>query len=192
MALEVSLWRFEDFSKYIIVSKEIEKQTAKFYLKSGINGPSDFLSMNQTDTREFMTKKWRYLSELGLTTPLGTNVYYPTRYTMDSNFHPGHPFKVGLFHSPIHDGSFNSVVYTKIGITLFSIFGITASDAIGHNYIKPNWITSMHDCLLGKQKYIISDRPDSIFLKAFDIISETCDYVISNPDREKFRLLWRL
>lgn len=200
MNTRVTLKRFEDFDKFQEYEDLIEVETYCFYKKHyGIEKSIDLWSLDMTMAQEAIRRKTYHLSKMGLLDAFGINFYSSNTYTMDSLYYPTHQFKMGFFcsHDINSEGSFNNIIWKVTGFTLSTIFSVESAKIVIFDYVKPDWIRSYHNILKTKvdfqkkaNSHEINLETQEVTSKAFDIMAETCDYVLNRSDYEKFRFCW--
>lgn len=200
MNIRATLKRFEDFDKFVEYEERIEVETFCFYKKNyGVEKGIDLWSLDAKLAQEAGRRKTYQLSKMGLVDNLGINFYSPTTYTMDSIYHPDHKFKLGFFFatSTGHDFNFNSIVWPTIGLNVSDMFSVNLIDIIIFDFVKPDWVRSFNNLLSAKfdfQRKAHNTKIDQtqydLAIKGFDIMAETCDYVLDRPDSDKFRFCW--
>lgn len=201
MNTRVTLKRFEDFDKFQEYEDLIEVETYCFYKKNyGIEKSIDLWSLDTKMAQDAIRRKTYHLSKMGLLDAFGINFYAPNTYTMDSVYHPIHQFKMGFFCSPdMNTEGFNRIVWKVTGFTLSNIFSIESATIVVFDFVKPDWIRSYFNILKTKVDFErkadsceVSLESQEVIIKAFDIMAETCDYVLNRSDCDKFRFCWEL
>lgn len=199
MNTRVTLKRFEDFDKFLEYEELIEIEGYCFYKKNyGIEKSIDLWSLDIKLAQDAIRKKNYNLSKLGLVDAFGINFYSPDTYVIDSLYHPNHTFKLGFFTSPpIKENGFNWTIWPVVGHTLSTLFSIESQTIVVYDFVKPDWIRSYHNILTSKldfqkkaKAFDIDAQEYETAIQAFDIMAETCDYVLNRSDCEKFRFCW--
>ena len=124
MGLDVTLYRFEDFTEAQRLLNEYQQR-------------SDELDWRDPRYRDWLAE---LAEELGVAWSDAADDLFPPgveRITIDSALYPEHPFKVGDFHSSYNDGGFNRVVRETLGKD--GLYWIFEPHQERDDYILPDW-----------------------------------------------------
>jgi hypothetical protein len=197
MTTEVTLVRFEDYAKFLEYEENIDKFTDIF--NKEICPQSEDVDFwrdeNKKGINEYSYKKWKFLSEKGLVSSLGGNLYAPITYKFTSSIHKNHKFKIGHFISEYNQNSFDTRLTKSIGKNLFNVFGLKMNSLEIDRYQQHDWLLSYYNAMHYKELYLqhikkYSEAESDFITNGLDIIAETCDYIMNRPDSKKLFLRW--
>lgn len=95
--------------------------------------------------------------------------------------YPNHLFKIGYFRSSANELGINNVLEERGLENLYDIL-----NPFYEYFFQPNWEQAKIKCTNLIKKYNTIDK----YSEYLEIVLETIDYVLAQPDREKYYLSW--
>ncbi len=184
MGLDVYLYKYEDFETSKRINEDYEKKSEEIWQR---NGGYD----NLTDSeRNLVMQEIRQLE-----IEMNIEKYQGVKIKINSSKYPKHLFKIGYFRSSNDDSGFNSVVMNATGSDLYTLLN---PDPEQYEFV-PDWkaakekvqdaIVKFKECIR-KGEIGNYERGQEWDLQGLEIILETIDYVLNQPDPGKYALHW--
>lgn len=115
-----------------------------------------------------------------------------TPIEIESAKHPSHRFSVGYFFSSYNEGGIEQVLKRARLKGLHWIFNVDKQSEV-----TPDWALALTRVNRTIEKYSTylafiyrQENATDWYLEALEIIKETIEYVLMQPDRDKFYLRW--
>lgn len=115
------------------------------------------------------------------------------RVDLPSTLYPDHGFRIGYFRSRYGRDGMDRVLKHHAGTDMSRIMGRNYDDAVS----RPDWVSSIRRAYDAHQFLAISaqESPQAMkellwYMQAITIMIETCEWVMRQPDPERYALHW--